>query len=186
MCFLNCINQFCVKNFDILPLQQVQSQNIHVGDIVRVKRDESFPCDLVLISTSNNEGKCYITTANLDGETNLKVNFYRSFVYWTYHLYWDIFAMFQTHYSPKETRDLKSTEELSAFSACIECQNPTPDLYKFIGTLKIFSEGSVDCPPVMTKVSLGLENALLRGCRLKDTEFIYGYFSDDRRTCARV
>jgi hypothetical protein len=28
----------------------------------------------VLISTSNNEGKCYITTANLDGETNLKVN----------------------------------------------------------------------------------------------------------------
>lgn len=55
-------------------LQQVQSQNIHVGDIVRVKRDESFPCDLVLISTSNNEGKCYITTANLDGETNLKVN----------------------------------------------------------------------------------------------------------------
>lgn len=56
-------------------LQQVQSQNIHVGDIVRVKRDESFPCDLVLISTSNNEGKCYITTANLDGETNLKVNY---------------------------------------------------------------------------------------------------------------
>lgn len=52
----------------------MQSQNIHVGDIVRVKRDESFPCDLVLISTSNNEGKCYITTANLDGETNLKVS----------------------------------------------------------------------------------------------------------------
>jgi phospholipid-translocating ATPase len=54
-------------------LQQVKSQDIHVGDIVRVKRDESFPCDLVLISTSNSEGKCYITTANLDGETNLKV-----------------------------------------------------------------------------------------------------------------
>ena len=78
-CLLHCINQFCVNIFDILPLQQVQSQNIHVGDIVRVKRDESFPCDLVLISTSNNEGKCYITTANLDGETNLKVHFYRSF-----------------------------------------------------------------------------------------------------------
>ena len=56
-----------------LFLQQVKSQDIHVGDIVRVKRDESFPCDLVLISTSNSEGKCYITTANLDGETNLKV-----------------------------------------------------------------------------------------------------------------
>lgn len=61
----------------LLLFQQVQSQNIHVGDIVRVKRDESFPCDLVLVSTSNNEGKCYITTANLDGETNLKVKIKR-------------------------------------------------------------------------------------------------------------
>ncbi|XP_032795610.1 phospholipid-transporting ATPase IF-like isoform X1 [Daphnia magna] len=132
-------------------IQQVQSQNIHVGDIVRVKRDESFPCDLVLVSTSNNEGKCYITTANLDGETNLK-----------------------THYSPKETRQLKTTEQLSAFSACIECQNPTPDLYKFMGTLKIFGDADIENPQLMTKVSLGLENTLFRGARLKDTEFIYG------------
>lgn len=45
-----------------------------MGDLVRVKRDEGFPCDLVLLSTSNAEGKCYVTTANLDGETNLKVS----------------------------------------------------------------------------------------------------------------
>ena len=51
----------------------MKSKDVHVGDIVRVKRDEGFPCDLVLISTSNSEGKCYVTTANLDGETNLKV-----------------------------------------------------------------------------------------------------------------
>lgn len=51
----------------------MRSQDIRVGDIVRVNRDESFPCDLILISSSNSEGKCYMTTANLDGETNLKV-----------------------------------------------------------------------------------------------------------------
>ena len=96
-CLLHCINQFCVNNFDILPLQQVQSQNIHVGDIVRVKRDESFPCDLVLISTSNNEGKCYITTANLDGETNLKVLFYRSFVYIGRIIYTEIYLQCFRH-----------------------------------------------------------------------------------------
>lgn len=28
---------------------------------------------MVLLSSSNKEGKCYITTANLDGETNYKV-----------------------------------------------------------------------------------------------------------------
>lgn len=84
--------------------------------------------------------------------------------------------LLQTHYSPKETRELKSAEQLSAFSACIECQNPTPDLYKFVGTLKIFNidADNNESPQVITKVSLGLENTLLRGARLKDTEFIYG------------
>ena len=48
-----------------------------MGDILRVEEDDSFPCDLVLLSAANDEGKCFITTANLDGETNLKV---RSFV----------------------------------------------------------------------------------------------------------
>lgn len=44
-----------------------------MGDIVRVKQEEGFPCDLVLLSSSDVEGKCFITTANLDGETNYKV-----------------------------------------------------------------------------------------------------------------
>ena len=35
--------------------------------------DEEIPCDLVVMSCEDAEGTCYITTANLDGETNLKV-----------------------------------------------------------------------------------------------------------------
>ena len=45
-----------------------------VGDIVRIKDNEEFPCDLVVISCDDPDGTCYITTANLDGETNLKVS----------------------------------------------------------------------------------------------------------------
>ena len=37
-----------------------------------MRRDEQFPADLVLVSASNNTGKCFVMTANLDGETNLK------------------------------------------------------------------------------------------------------------------
>lgn len=44
-----------------------------MGDIVKVKVNQGFPCDLVMLSSYDPEGKCYVTTANLDGETNLKV-----------------------------------------------------------------------------------------------------------------
>ncbi len=40
--------------------------------------DESFPCDLLLIHSDTDDNKCYITTANLDGETNLKVKIFFS------------------------------------------------------------------------------------------------------------
>ncbi len=43
-----------------------------------------------------------------------------------------------------------------------------------MGTLKIFGDSDIENPQLLTKVSLGLENTLLRGARLKDTEFIYG------------
>ena len=34
---------------------------------VQVCRDEYLPADLVLLSTSSDEGTCYIETMNLDG-----------------------------------------------------------------------------------------------------------------------
>lgn len=44
-----------------------------VGDIVFVKEDESFPCDLILLSSSRDDGTCHVTTASLDGESSHKV-----------------------------------------------------------------------------------------------------------------
>jgi P-type E1-E2 ATPase len=48
-------------------------KDVKVGDIVEVKSDEPFPCDLILLHSSAENNECMITTANLDGETNLKV-----------------------------------------------------------------------------------------------------------------
>lgn len=41
---------------------------------MRIKDNEEFPCDLVVVSCDDPDGVCFITTANLDGETNLKVS----------------------------------------------------------------------------------------------------------------
>ena len=48
-------------------------EEIHVGDICRVQNEKPFPADLVLLASSEPDGMCFIETANLDGETNLKI-----------------------------------------------------------------------------------------------------------------
>lgn len=45
-----------------------------VGDIVMVREDETFPCDLILLSSSRYDGTCFVTTTSLDGESSHKVS----------------------------------------------------------------------------------------------------------------
>ena len=40
---------------------------MRVGDVVRMESDDFIPADVVLISSSEPEGFCYIETSNLDG-----------------------------------------------------------------------------------------------------------------------
>lgn len=52
--------------------KQTRSDEIRVGDIVMIDQGETFPADLVLLSTSSIDGICYIQTSSLDGEKTLK------------------------------------------------------------------------------------------------------------------
>ncbi|KAM6962548.1 phospholipid-transporting ATPase IF [Aplochiton taeniatus] len=125
-------------------LVQTRSKNIRVGDIVRVAKDETFPADLVLLSSEREEGTCHITTASLDGETNLK-----------------------THFAVPETAVSQSASKLEALQAVVECQQPDADLYRFVGRITVTQQGEEIVRP------LGPENLLLRGARLKNTKEIF-------------
>ncbi|KAJ8470957.1 hypothetical protein OPV22_025300 [Ensete ventricosum] len=90
-----------------------QWQNIRVGDVVKVEKDQFFPADLLLLSSSYEDGICYVETMNLDGETNLKVK-----------------------RSLEVTLALDDDEAFRDFTATIKCEDPNPNLYTFVGNFE--------------------------------------------------
>ncbi|CAF1156451.1 unnamed protein product [Adineta ricciae] len=88
-------------------------KDIKVGDIVRLENNEFVTADIVLVSTSELNGLCFIETAELDGETNLKVR-----------------------QALEETCDLEDhIDQLSRFDAEIEYEAPNNNLGRFEGNL---------------------------------------------------
>uniref|UniRef100_A0A673X2F8 Phospholipid-transporting ATPase n=1 Tax=Salmo trutta TaxID=8032 RepID=A0A673X2F8_SALTR len=98
---------------------RTQSSKLRVGDVVMVREDETFPCDLILLSTSRGDGTCYVTTTSLDGESSHK-----------------------TYYAVPDTMAFKTEQEVDSLHATIECEQPQPDLYKPLGAENLLLRGA--------------------------------------------
>ncbi|KAK4373291.1 hypothetical protein RND71_008675 [Anisodus tanguticus] len=88
-------------------------KNLRVGDIVKVEKDEFFPADLLLLSSSYEDAVCYVETMNLDGETNLKLK-----------------------QALEVTSSLHEDSHFKDFKAFVKCEDPNANLYAFVGTME--------------------------------------------------
>ncbi|CAL8085666.1 unnamed protein product [Orchesella dallaii] len=95
----------------------VKWRNVAVGDFVKIPNDTFFPADLVIFSSSEQMGICYIETANLDGETNLKIR-----------------------QGIPETMKMIEIEDLKEVTGELHCELPNRFLYEFAGKLKLDEE----------------------------------------------
>jgi phospholipid-transporting ATPase len=114
-------------------------KDIKAGEIVKICADDTIPCDMVLLGTSDPSGIAYIQTMNLDGESNLK-----------------------TRYARQETTSM--VLEGGEFTGFIRCEQPNRNIYEFTANMEVRGH----------KFSLSQSNILLRGCQLKNTEWVVG------------
>ena len=70
------VNNRSVELLDpgIARLRDEKWLNIKTGDIIKILQDEHLTADVILLTTSDTYNLAYIETAELDGETNLKVS----------------------------------------------------------------------------------------------------------------
>ncbi|XP_031569883.1 phospholipid-transporting ATPase IA-like isoform X2 [Actinia tenebrosa] len=108
------VNKRKVKVVRDGTLQSLQWVEVQVGDIVKVVNGHFFPADLILLSSSEPMGMCYVETSNLDGETNLKIRQALSL-----------------------TAKMTSLIDVRCMQGRVECEGPNNRLYDFVGNIAL-------------------------------------------------
>lgn len=129
-------------------------KDVAIGDFIRIRVNEEVPADVILISTSDIEGNCYIETKNLDGETNLKL---------------------KTALKCGGSGNIKHSQDLGNTKFWVECDAPNSLLYTFKGTIhyeNFDNDGQLINED--EKEPITNDNVLLRGSTLRNTKWAIG------------
>ena len=117
-------------------MESVAWRDLVLGDLVRVRINNEFPADLVLLSSSfHGDGLAYIDTCNLDGETNLKICS-----------------------SLPQTKAISTSSQAATLEGFFEFEPPNNRLYTFNG--KLVCPGQPDAP--VDNNNILLRGAMLR------------------------
>lgn len=120
-------------------------EELFVGDFVRLSCDEVIPADLLILESSDPNNSCYIQTSNLDGETTLKQR--------------------QVPEDILESREPHADFFPEQFSGKLFYEQPNKTIYEFKGFVE---------KPDGSHIFLNRNHLLLRGCVLRNTDYIIG------------
>ena len=124
-------------------------QNIRVGNIIKIYKEDLIPADVLIVKSSLKNGLAYMQTSNLDGENTLKPR--------------EALSLTQNKINNK-LKNLKNTFDYANDHFFVEVIHPNKNIYDIEGTA--FYDHS--------KNHINIKNVLLRGARLKNVDYIYG------------
>ncbi|RHZ55987.1 hypothetical protein Glove_408g11 [Diversispora epigaea] len=140
-------------NSSLVDWKDTKFKDVRVGDFIKLRDDDFIPADILILSTSEPNSLCYVETKNLDGETNLKIRT-----------------------SVPETDHITKPEDCSSIRFYVDSGPPTTNLFSYNATV-VFPHGLPDRPRSRggpEKIPVNLNSMLLRGCVLKNTEWVIG------------
>jgi len=122
-------------------------KKLEVGDVVLLRENEQVPADVVVLSTSDPDGVCYLETKNLDGETNLK-----------------------PRRAVNATSRILSEGDIERSAFVLDSEPPHPNLYLYSGVLRFQDQTSDQ----LKDEPVTINEVLLRGCSIRNTAWIIG------------
>jgi phospholipid-transporting ATPase len=142
-------------NRDINEFEDVLWSNLEVGDIVKIRNYDVIPADVLCLGVAERadgaptNGMCYVETKSLDGETNLKIRM----------------AM------PSTMNVVKDATTVCSLRGYVDAEHPNKVISSFSGILDLGTDGNGS---EANRVPIQVNNVLLRGCVLRNTEFVIG------------
>ena len=119
-------------------------ENIKLGDIIKVRNNQRFPCDIIFLESSpESKGQCKVETKNINGETNLQI---------------------------KRINNINKNK-LDEFNYLCLTKKPNEYIYEFEAILYNIVNLEINKNDIL---HYNYENFILRGSSLKQTDYIIG------------
>lgn len=123
----------------------VRSRDLKVGDLVKVKKNQRVPADLMLLKTGDGTGEAFVRTDQLDGETDWKLRTALGI-----------------------TQDVSNEVDLLNQNLLLTAEPPMKDIHKFYGKLVQSS------PDHLQEYGVGIDNMMWGSTVLASGPYVIG------------